>query len=351
MKKFTKYFGYTTRNTTEGGGSRNNAIIHELEKTGCEMYIYFPTNRLFRILKGLVFIVQLLAYKDEKIFIHYTIFRYMFTDRIICNPVVLYCIINVLSFSGSRNKIMIEVNDLPHEQAIDLDLPHNKLDLFDKKLYKLNNLKFVFASISMRNYVVKQHSLDDARTSVLINGSPLLSQSQVPLQKTQSNIINFVYAGSLNKGRQIEQLINIFNNTQHNLFLLGDGGEWIINEFGEFKNIKYLGSKTEHQALEFVASCDIGLIPYDDSKFYYNICFPTKASFYICAGIPFLSTNLEELKLHFGSEVAFYYSINDWGSFICEKLYPDLILSMKDNIKKISANYNWSNLIINWLNK
>lgn len=350
MKKFTKYFGYTTRNTTEGGSSRNSAIIHELEKTGCEMYIYFPTNRLLRILKGLLFVARLLIYKDEQIFIHYTVLRYLFTDIVLCNSCGISIVSSVLSFAGSRNIIMIEINDLPYEQAKDLELPLNRLNLFDNKLYKLNNLQFVFASISMKDYVEAKYSVDKRRTSVLVNGSPQLLR-QIPIINKKSNIIDFVYAGSLNRGRQIEQLINIFKDIPHNLFLLGDGGDWLINEVIEIKNIKYLGSKTEIDALEVVSSCDIGLIPYDDSKFYYNICFPTKASFYICAGIPFLSTNLKELKLHFSREVGFYYSISDWKNFICEILQPDLILSMKDNIKKISADYSWSNLIINWLNK
>jgi hypothetical protein len=37
-----------------------------------------------------------------------------------------------------------------------------------------------------------------------------------------------------------------------------------------------------------VARCDVGLIPYDDSREYYNIAYPTKLSSYIVAGIPFL---------------------------------------------------------------
>lgn len=350
MKRFTKYFGYITKKTTEGGSSRNSALISEIKNTGCEMYIYFPTNRLFRLLKSLLFIIRLLVYKNERVFIHYMIFRYMFTDRLLCNSFILPLITHVLLFSAARNFVMIEVNDLPYEQAKDLDLPSNRLNLFDNKLYKLNNLQFVFASISMKDYVEVKYSVDKARTSVLVNGSPQLLH-QVAIINKKSNIIDFVYAGSLNRGRQIGQLINIFKDITHNLFLLGDGGDWLINEVVELKNIKYLGSKTEIEALEIVSSCDIGLIPYDDSKFYYNICFPTKASFYICAGIPFLSTNLKELKLHFSQEVAFYCSISDWNNFICERLHPDLILSMKDNIKKISANYNWNNLIFNWLSK
>lgn len=350
MERFTKYFGYTTKKTTDGGSSRNSAIINEIKKTGCEMYIYFPTNRLFRLLKSLLFIIRLLIYKNERIFVHYTIFRYMFTDLLLCNSVVLSLITNALSFSSSRNFVMIEVNDLPYEQAKDLDLPPNRLNLFDNKLYELNNLQFVFASISMKDYIEAKYSVDKKITSVLVNGSPQLLH-QIPIINTKSNIINFVYAGGLNRGRQIEQLIDMFKDIPHGLILLGDGGDWLINEVIELKNIKYLGSKTEIEALEIVSSCDVGLIPYDDSKFYYNICFPTKASFYICAGIPFLSTHLKELKLHFSQEVAFYYSISDWKNFICERLQPDLILSMKNNIKKISANYNWDSLIFNWLNK
>lgn len=349
MRKFTKYFGYTTQNTTEGGSSRNSAIMGEIAKTNCVMHIYYPTNILSRILKGMCLLTRFLFYKKENIFIHYTALRHLFTDHLLSNKYTSHLITSIIKYAGSRNDIVFEINDLPHEQSKDLELPANRLDLFDNQLYRLKNVYFVFASISMKEYVQNKYCLDSAMSSVLINGAPQLLLKKSKIQDQPLKEINFVYAGSLNKGRQIEQLINIFKDMPHNLFLLGDGGNWLTTEVVQLKNIKYLGSKTESEALDFVSSCDVGLIPYDDSKFYYNICFPTKASFYICAGIPFLSTNLQELKLHFNNDVALYAPLSNWGEIIDSTLTHSYIIALSKNVETISANYSWNTLINNWL--
>ena len=96
-----------------------------------------------------------------------------------------------------------------------------------------------------------------------------------------------------------------------------------------------------------VSSCDIGLIPYNQKGFYYNICYPTKASFYITAGIPFISTQLAELKNEFlNQKVCIFADFTDW-SLVLKNLSNEEIQQLKENVNKISSHYTWENLIEN----
>lgn len=348
-KNFTKYFGHTQRNITEGGNSRNSAIIDEISKTNCEMFIFYPSNKISRIILGLNVLFKFIFYKNEKLFIHYGVLPYLFTEKLISNRVILRFVFIFIKKLDKNNKITFEINDLPYEQAIDLELPKNNLNKLDLKLFRLKNTQFVFASELMRSYVIGKYNISIKRTSVLINGAPkLLPHAGNPI-KSKSEPLNLVYAGSLNRGRQIELLIEIFKNNNNNLYLLGAGGEWICDLEYLGGNIKYLGSMDEKSAHAFVAKCDIGLLPYDETRFYYNLCYPTKASFYITAGIPFISTKLKEMQLHFSDDVVMYQSICKWRDLINSDYLTVRAFEMQSNVRKISHQYEWPYLINKWM--
>lgn len=350
-KNFAKYFGHTQRNITEGGNSRNSAIIEEIGKTSCEMFIFYPTSKMNRITSGLNVLFKFIFYKNEKVFIHYGLLPYLFTKKLISNWVILRFVFIFIKKLDKNNKITFEVNDLPYEQAIDLELPKNSLNKLDLKLFGLINAQFVFASELMRSYVVRKYNISIERTSVLLNGAPeLLPYAKKPI-KSKSKPLNLVYAGSLNRGRQIESLIEIFKCNNNNLYLLGAGGEWICGLEYLSGNIKYMGSMDEKSAHAFVAKCDIGLLPYDETRFYYNLCYPTKASFYITAGIPFISTKLKEMQLHFSDDIVIYQSIGKWRDLINSDDLSVRVFEMQCNVQKILHRYEWPYLINKWLDE
>jgi hypothetical protein len=71
---------------------------------------------------------------------------------------------------------------------------------------------------------------------------------------------------------------------------------------------------------------------------YYNLCFPTKASFYLAAGMPILSTFLTEMKNHFSRPHAFYANLEEWHNFLsdCENVHQ--IIAARDLIKNNNFN-------------
>lgn len=342
-----QHYAYTHGTVTEGGGGRTNAIISMLHDAKCAQRIFKHSTMFSRLKMGCAFLWYLSKHKNETIFIHYAIFASLFTQKITTNQFFLKALFVLLKNIDSRNTLIVEVNDLPFEQAIDLELPRNHMDRFDSMIFDLKLAKYIFASELMAEYVAIKFHLDPRRCSVLLNGGPP-PPARVKTD-SDSKIIKFVYAGTLNRGRQIEAMLRVFAGSEHLLFLLGVGGGWIESEFSLFNNIKYIGALEEKEAHSFVATCDMGVIPYDDSRFYYNICYPTKASFYITAGLPILTTNLNELRRHFDSQSAIFLNLDKWHLFLAE---PDAfyrIKNMKHQVEKISIKFQWQNLWNEWL--
>jgi hypothetical protein len=114
---------------------------------------------------------------------------------------------------SERNSVTIDVNDLPYEQSIDLELVVDEnLKVFQDKLYSLKKVNFLFASNEMGKYIKSKFNLN---YNVIINGSSQLSDiynTHKLHECFNSTETKFIYAGGLNKGRQIEALISKFSN-------------------------------------------------------------------------------------------------------------------------------------------
>ena len=148
----------------------------------------------------------------------------------------------------------------------------------------------------MREYIVVRYRLDVRRTCVCVNGSDWVDTSiDTDYRRTEQSGPTYVYAGTLNKGRSIEEMVRIFMDTNTKLILMGPHGEWIGKFARGKRTIRYLGAMAEQVAHRVCSLCDVGLIPYDETRFYYNIAFPTKLSFYVTAGIGVLSTPVAEV--------------------------------------------------------
>ncbi len=330
----------------EGGMARNNAFFNYFCREQIHTINVFSTNFFFRFLFTLKVILEVSLRKNKAIFIHQGTLLYLLPIKILKINFIFQLVLLILKRCSKRNQLTIEVNDLPYEQAVDLGLFIDSFYLrFEKALFSLKAIHFIFASHEMESYVKEKFNL--IKTEVIINGGEKIKN---PLLDTRyewenNSMINFIYAGTLNKGRQIEELILLFDNKENvQLILIGLNGEWINKEYRS-KNIIYLGNFEEKIAHLIVSKCDIGIIPYDANRFYYNLCYPTKASFYITAGISFLSTPLLELKNVFEQyNCAFFKDINEWDSFL-KKLEKDTIKEKNEIVKKISEKFTWSYLL------
>lgn len=197
----------------------------------------------------------------------------------------------------------------------------------------------------MLKYATDKYITGKNETYVIINGAPAASFQNVAGNGSKEFSLRVVYAGTLSKGRQIEDMINIFAATpEYQLVLLGTDGEWIAEQFSHLKNLRYLGSLDEADAQHAVMCCDIGILPYDNEKLYYNICFPTKVSFYISAGIPVLSTPLKELQLYFRrKDFIRFAEFKDWKDVLGD-MEKDIFV-LKESAKNEAPNLSWENII------
>ncbi|KQK27515.1 hypothetical protein AR438_00240 [Chryseobacterium aquaticum] len=339
----------TKKTIREGGMARNKAFEDELRRRNAKIFTYTSMNfyyRVFIFIKTLFFLF--FVKKSTVVILQNTFITYIFPLPFFKYNLMIKFIEKILKSTLRKNIVYFEVNDLIYEQSIDLKLEINPNSLiYEDFIFKLPNIKFIFASHKMRDYVVEKYNIEFKNTQVILNGAPeILTIDELKKENSLQNAkpIKFIYVGTLNKGREIEKLINIFENQHHELYLMGESGEWI--NLYEKKNVVYLGSFGEHEALLKTSQFDIGVIPYN-LAFYYNLCYPTKNSFYLSAGLPILSTPLEETKNVINSlsdSIAIFAEIKEWKSLIMD-LDKSKIISMKKNVNQIKQKVYWSTIL------
>jgi len=351
------YLGYSSEVAQEGGQARNNAFWRYFSSWNSLKKFNLNTNSRVKRKRDMLYFWLYLYFLDKKtVFIHQVAIVSLFYLN---NPKLKkigfkFCNY-LLTRVASRNRLIIEANDLYYEQSIDLKLDVDEnMRLFQSIVYGVEKAHYIFASNKMAEYAQLVYQVKSVST--ILNGALLLQQpADMNLEfkyNLDKNKIWCVYAGSLNRGRQIEDLIQIFGGIEKViLILLGDMGEWLMTEALP-ENICYIGVFEETQAMQIVANCDLGVIPYSSAIHYYNLCYPTKASFYVNAGIPFLSTPLQELMTVFGSmsEVIKFAEIYQWAEII-KNLDKGSLACIKSECLKNKMNYSWDRLINEGLTK
>jgi len=344
----TYYIGHFLKDFNDGGQSRNKAFRDYFVKQNAIIPLIYSKNPIIRLGYLLNFLKVILFSKNNKFFIHQGTLLVLFPIPVLKINFIREFIFRRLQYLSNHNEVTIEVNDLPYEQSKDLELPVDEIyKVFQDKLYTLRNTKYVFASHEMGKYVNSNFNLS---YDVIINGSNIVEDFSKEFSLNEcflSNQTKYIYAGGLNKGRQIESLISTFYNREEILILIGEWGDW-LKDYNLSKNIFYLGKFEEKYAQYLSSKCDIGIIPYDDNRFYYNICYPTKASFYITAGIPFLSTPLLELKNVFDPlEMVFFVAYNDWKVFM-DNFDKTSLSAVKEKIQAENYKFCWDELLENY---
>lgn len=349
LKENIVYIYYLTESVNEGGMARNKAFYEAFNDLRGKMFNIYTKNTLSRFWISFKAFILLLFIKNKTVFIHQGALLFLFSMvllRIIFFRKIIFCLLNRVS---KNNKLVIEINDLIYEQSIDLELKVDEIfKILQKNIFAIKNCNYVFASNEMESYVISKYSIPSKNSSVIVNGAPKVKDCSLVVKNEKwmdCNKNKFVYAGSLNKGRQIEDLLNVFASQDNSLLIiLGSDGEWLNNvELPE--NIIYLGNHEESEAHYIVSKCDIGLIPYNAHRFYYNLCYPTKASFYLTAGLPILSTPLKELRNVFQDKGVFLFNdFKDWGGVI-DGIDKNVILKMKQEVDFIKEKFYWESLL------
>ena len=337
----------------EGGIVRNTAWIRFLQefRPRTKFVTFKITHRIFKYLNFPLFFLRSMFIRNDQFFFLYPkvglpilargtrgrIFRKMF---LACAQMLI----------RHHNSLVFDISDIKYEQAIDLRLDNldmEEIRIFEEQLFSLGQ-KYIFASHAMRDYAVEKHNIPQENTDVCINGGFIAdpcNAEQYPF--IQKDKITCVYAGTLNKGRLIEEMLCAMPNADHiQMLLLGIGGEWIPEFLSVHKiqNVTYLGAFDESEARRITACCDLGLIPYDSDRLYYNIAYPTKLSFYITAGIPYLSTPVAEvLRVEKNFDLGFSFELNNWKNFFFA-LDPHKLDAKKANVLAHREQFSWQSI-------
>lgn len=353
-KKF--YFTCINDSVTEGGMSRNKAF-HDYFKAKKFKIVNISKSKLYLLPFNILYTLFIILFtkKNTLFFQQFSLF-YLFTPFIYNNNSIVTILRKIFAYTAQRNRVIIEINDLVWEQALDLKLQLKPcLQPFEKFILTLPEVEYIVASYQMREFIIKEYQINPNTVSVIINGCHSFDaimdyqiERYLPnFNNLRSSSLVLVYAGALNKGRQIELMLNQLSKLKSIcVVLIGTGGEWIKHQDLN-DNIMYLGAFEESVAQKIVSACDFGLIPYDETKMYYNLCYPTKASFYISSGIPFISTPLAELQYNFpDNPAAIFMPIEQWNEYIINASKFDVI-ELKKMALKQSSTLNWKYLFNN----
>lgn len=351
MKSDIVFFSHAQLKATEGGMARNNAFYHEMKRRNSVIYNCSSVSFFSRILAVFSNILHLVMLRDKKVVIlQSALLKFIFPFALFQYPGFRKITGWFLRFIMSQNRVFIEINDLLYEQAVDLALPQHKAALpYQKFIFSVPGLNFIFASSSMGTFAMDKYGFPGNGFQTALNGGPetisLHNEKSENLLTSSPGRLKFVYAGTLAKGREIDKCIDTFSSAPNaDLYLIGAEGGW-INEL-PFPNIHYLGEFEEQVALSIVAQCDVGIMPYDEDKLYYNLCYPTKNSFYIVAGIPILSTDLSETKRVFNKYkgAVFFRPMEEWSAFI-SALSDEDITNAKKEVQRIKPYFCWPSIL------
>ena len=336
---------------TEGGMSRNTAIKNYLLRNEQYKVIEISGNRTLSSLQAIKFF---LTHKNDQIFILYPTRFFLMggskkINRFLGNFAVK-CFVN----ASNRNRIIVDVSDIKYEQSIDLEIEYPDMKLVEEREKSVfsASAEFIFASESMKSFAVKKYGINENKCETCINGG-MKSDMNLDLEAKRfqeslsQEYINCVYAGTLNKGRLIDKMIDCFKRLSNaKLFLMGPNGEWIQNYLNaeNVNNVYYLGPKDEKTAHQMVSLCDLGLIPYDEGRLYYNIAYPTKLSFYITAGIPYLSTPVKEVIRIQNKKIGYTATIAEWSAKI-NGMNRTEIASIKKKIECVRNEFTWESVL------
>lgn len=334
----------------EGGVARDSAIEKFLLKKGTEIVEMADNrsykNKLLNLLKN----INIFCKKGDNIVILYPFIGAPLQGLKILRKTYLF----FLKRAAKKNRVIFDVSDLPLERAISLEfaVPYFYEEV-EKVIFGIN-AKYIFASYSMRDYIVKKYGIKFEDTSVCINGgNPLDSKIEVKEEIKNfidSNKVNYVYAGTLARGRRIEQMLKIFEENKNvTLSILGINGEW-INDYIKSDNIKYFGAFPENEAQKIVSMCDAGLMPYDETTLNNSIIYPIKMSFYITAGITFISTKMNEIvRLNKNYNIGFTENMDNWSSLIAN-IDKEKVKFENEKVIAVKKEFEWEEILNkNWI--
>ena len=152
--------------------------------------------------------------------------------------------------------------------------------------------------------------------------------NDVPLDLINIPEPRIIYSGAIYDWFDKELFYNIVKSNKDKSFvIIGFGNEEILNE--RYDNLYILGHKKHSELKQYLSNCQIGIIPFKDSKDLIINCDPIKQYEYIACGLPVITTNMPETIIK---------KINTYNANNVEKFnfYIDFCLNNKIDKKEIT---------------
>ena len=340
------YHAYSGQKNMEGGASRNSAWLNRMKSKKHVKIVNIGNGKghYFRILFTFLFSYH------KKIFSLYPSIGIQLYKTGFVRDFLRRVYFAVVSFSSHYNDVVFDISDLKYEQAIDLELTgfdQQVLKRNEELLFSIKRAYFIFASKSMMEYAIGKYGILMDHSDFCNNGGVRLSDAEAGEVYQKREAIRYVYAGTLNRGRNIECMVDLFpESDEYELLLMGTNGEW-LKEYTKKRNVRWYGALEEQEAHKLVSTCDIGIIPYRTDRLYNNLAYPTKLSFYITAGIPYLSTPVAEVERE-NSNIngGWLLPVTEWNSMI-QNVKKEEIMIKKANVVKHINEYLWESILDN----
>ncbi|MBG9985129.1 glycosyltransferase [Aerococcaceae bacterium DSM 111022] len=159
-------------------------------------------------------------------------------------------------------------------------------------------------------------------------------------QRDREKKFDFVYLGSMNKGREITKLLDNFRNADYTICLIGEPDAELYQEYKKYSNIHFVG-KVDYKEVPKIASQASYGINYIPNEYPYNIQTSTKLLEYLALNLKVVTTDYKWVR---GFEKkynnSFFYLSNNKIDF--EKLENSELNSYLPK-----ENFLWLNIIEN----
>ena len=192
------------------------------------------------------------------------------------------------------------------------------------------------------NSIVK--ILNCPRYQVTERSQLLQDEFHIPVKK---KIV--LYQGGLSAGRGIELLLDAFENSNDDRYVIifmGNGPLAMAVRIaeGRCERIKYKPAVSASEVLKYTSSADIGIAVIDNFCLNHQYCLPNKIFEYIMAQLPVIVSNLPEMSkivntFHIGAVIqrrdgeSIYHALHE-----IEELNQD---ELKKNLKNTANNFVW----------
>lgn len=164
---------------------------------------------------------------------------------------------------------------------------------------------FITVSPSILNWYQKEFGYK--KNSIIVLNSPEITNVKIfkknslrKLLKISKGQLIFLYVGSLQHGRGINNVLKAFSNSKINSNLVFIGYGELANKIKlyskKYKNIYILKSVPHHQLVSLIKSADIGLCLIEKISLSDYYCLPNKFFEFAFANLHILASNFPDMK-------------------------------------------------------